>query len=222
MGLSLLPPRQMCLPLQNTGFRCGARSCLNLLPSAKGFLGDLLSCLKGITHPRAALGHSLVSPVRKSSLSQTRFAEQFMQKRTQHQGLSIDPNPVGMQKERASLSTHREIWPEASSDNSAFQTGSHPLLCSCSGSQHLLHHQHVCQLSPGRHCCSCPQRSPMVPTLRTVRLGAQQTANSESRSPGFQSFGDHCRCTSRCQKATGHKKPTKFIGKLNADGPPIT
>lgn len=197
--------------------------CLNLLPSTKGFLGGLLSCPKGITHPRAALGDSLVSPVRKSSLSQTRFTEQLMQKRTQHQASPLTQTLWGCKMNGGgSLSTHWEIWPEARSDNSAFQTGCHLLLCSCSGSQHLLRHQHLCQLSPGRHCCSCPQRSPMVPTLRTVRLGAQPTANSESRSPGFQSFGDHGRCTSSCQKATGHKKPTKFMGKLKAHGPPIT
>lgn len=118
--------------------------------------------------------------------------------------------------------THWATTREASSNNFTFQTGSHPLLCSCSRSQRLLYHQHLCQLYPRGHCCCCPQRLPMVPALCAVRLGAQQTADSESRRPGFQSFGDHCRCTSNWQKEAGHKKPTEFRGKHNAEGPPVT
>lgn len=76
------------------------------------------------------------------------------------------------------------------------------LLCSGPSSRGLLHHQYICHLCPGGHCCYCPQGPPVVPTLRASRPAAQQTAGPEGGIPGFQSSGHHCGCAQTGQQAT--------------------
>lgn len=104
----------------------------------------------------------------------------------------------------------------------ALQPELYHLLCSCTSSQYLLHHQHVCQLQPWRYRCCRPQGPAVVPTLCAPEPADKQTANPKGGIPGFQSSGHYCGCTQSWQQTAWHYKPSQPDAEFTVERSRIT